>query len=185
MKEGTLKKIRFLPVWEEEKENNWLESMSEDGWHLAHRGHFSYFFESGENKKYVYRYDFKLTTESDYSEYLQIFADSGWFLVTVYANWHYFRREKGTGAEDIYTDVQSRKARLKRLLLLMSALAAVNLIIMSNNIFLLSITDGGLKGTPVFMFVVWVIMAVVISLLVYAAVRILIRMKKLKKSITE
>jgi hypothetical protein len=180
-----IRKIRFLPVWEEEKENRWLESMSGRGWHLKSRGYLSYFFERGESREYVYRYDFKLATDIDYDDYLGIFSESGWELVAVFANWHYFRHEKGTGGEEIYTDADSKRKRFKRLFALMAALAAMNIVILSNNIFLLSITEDGLKGAPVFMFILWGLMTVVIALLIYAAVRILISLGKLKKSISE
>ena len=180
-----MKKTRFFPIWEEEKEYRWLEGMSKRGWHLKSKGYLSYFFERGDTCEYVYRYDFKLAADRDYEDYIGLFSESGWELVDIFANWHYFRHEKGSGGEDIYTDTESKRQRLKRLFALMAALAVINLVIMSNSIFLLSITEDGLKGTPIFMFFIWGLMAAVISLLAYAAARIFIRLRKLKKSVTE
>jgi len=185
MNSTMIKKTRFFPIWEEEKEINWLEDMSKQGWHLVKKGYLSYWFESGDKKEYIYRYDFKLPAEKDYAEYRQIFEDSGWVLVGEFANWHYFKCEKGRGAEDIYTDKDSKMARLKRIFAVMVILAVINLVIILNNVFLLNMTDGGLKSVPAYMFIIWGISLLVITLLVYAAVRIFIRMKKLKKSINE
>ena len=185
MSEQKMKKIRFIPIWEEEKECLWLEDMSARGWHLTQTGYLSYYFEKGESREYTYRFDFKLSTDKDYEDYLHLFAESGWELVGVFANWHYFRIEKSAEGKELYTDTQSKKARLKRLFILMTALAAINLVIMFNNIFLFTLTDGGLKGVPVFMYFVWGILLLVVGLLAYAGVRIYLRMQKLSKSIKE
>ncbi len=185
MSDQRMKKIRFFPIWEEEKECRWLEEMSGKGWHMKATGYLSYYFTKGESRDYTYRFDFKLAADKDYEDYLQLFAESGWELVGVFANWHYFRIEKSEQVRELYTDTQSKKARLKRLFILMIAVAAINLVIMLNNIFIFTLTDGGLKEIPVFMYFVWAILLIVIVLLIYAGVRIFVRMKKLGKSIKE
>ena len=185
MSAQTMKKIRFIPIWEEEKECRWLEDMSAKGWHLTDTGYLSYYFEKGESREYVYRFDFKLSTDKDYEDYLQIFAESGWELVGIFANWHYFRIEKSAEGRELYTDTQSKKARLKRLFVMMIVIAAIDLTIMLNNIFLFTLTDERLAGVPVFMYFVWGILLIVVGLLAYAGIRIYVRMKKLGKSIKE
>jgi uncharacterized membrane protein YjfL (UPF0719 family) len=64
-------------------------------------------------------------------------------------------------------------------------IAVIDLAIMLNNIFLFTLTDERLAGVPVFMYFVWGILLIVVGLLVYAGIRIYVRMKKLGKSIKE
>ncbi len=185
MNNNSIKKTRFFPVWAEEKEIKWLGDMSAQGWHLKKRGFLSYWFNKGEEKEYVYKYDFKLSTAKDYDEYRQIFEDSGWEHIDEFANWHYFRCEKGSGAKDIYTDTESERQRLRRLLILMASLAGINLVIVFNNFSLLNYVTDNFRDIPFYLFLIWGFSLFVVALLGYAAVRILIKMQKLKKNLVE
>ena len=128
MNSKMIKKIRFYPMWKEEKEIKWLENMSLQGWHLMKRGYLTYCFEKGERQEYIYSYDYKLTTAKDYDEYRQIFEDIGWEHIVAYANWHYFRCKKGEKPQEMYNNVESKIGRLKRILRVMVFLAELILL---------------------------------------------------------
>ena len=59
MKE-TIGKFKWFWAWQDEKEENWLRGMSQQGWHLLSAKPFGFYnFESGEKKDFVYRLDYK------------------------------------------------------------------------------------------------------------------------------
>ncbi|HCU56765.1 MAG TPA: hypothetical protein DF984_00800 [Anaerolineaceae bacterium] len=52
-------KRKWFWAWQDEKEEQWLNAMSKQGYHLISPGSFGrYEFEQGEPKNYVYRLDF-------------------------------------------------------------------------------------------------------------------------------
>jgi hypothetical protein len=101
--------------WSPKKEENWLEQMSLNGWHLKKVSSFNrYTFEKGAPEKRTYKIDhrvFRSPLEQD--DYLALFSDSGWQAVMPrgvnYA--YYFHTTGGGSALDIYSDEVSRAQR--------------------------------------------------------------------------
>jgi len=57
--ESLIVKRKWFWAWQDEKEEQWLNAMSKQGYHLISPGSFGrYEFEQGEPKNYVYRLDF-------------------------------------------------------------------------------------------------------------------------------
>ena len=102
--------------WQDDKEEAWLRSMAQQGWHLKDiRLLNRYVFESGTPQDMTYRLDW-ITTRKDYQEYLQLFHDAGWELATTYGSWQYFRTESVDGvAPEIFTENDSKIKRYQRL----------------------------------------------------------------------
>lgn len=96
--------FRVFLVWQEEKEEAWLNIMAEKGWFLKKYNFFYYEFENRQPSKVIYKLDFQ-TNIQDLPAYKKIFEEFGWEYVTSFVNWHYFRGEKEkVYTEEIYTD---------------------------------------------------------------------------------
>jgi hypothetical protein len=104
-------------AWQDDAEEIWLEEMAKTGWHLKGVMPFVYTFTRGEPQIYSYRLDFKYTLDKDYGEYQTIFKDSGWELVALMSNWHYYRiRPDSLSVPEIYNDNFSKSIKYQRLL---------------------------------------------------------------------
>jgi hypothetical protein len=118
MSEDTIRKINWFFPWQDEKEEAWLRSMSQKGWHLSSLGlPCIYRFQAGEPRDYVYRLDYQTFPKKDRQEYQQLFRDAGWEYIGDMSAWQYFRKEVIEGeSPEIFTDVESKIARYKRVL---------------------------------------------------------------------
>ena len=113
----TFHKYKLFWAWEDEKEEAWLEEMSNQGYHLQHAAPFSYTFTPGEPRPYAYRLDFQTQTGLEREAYLQLFQDAGWELVGEMNGWFYFRKLRQPGEPvEIFTDRESKIAKYQRLL---------------------------------------------------------------------
>jgi hypothetical protein len=85
----------------------------------------------------------------------------------------------------LYSDNESKIARLKRVLILIIVLAAINTFFVFNNINLLNlVTDSG-ESPPIIIMVLWGLSIAVILLLIFTAIKIIRKMKKIERSIHE
>jgi len=173
------KEFKWFWAWNDEKEEQWLTEMAQQGWHLQSPCVFgAYTFEKGVPRNVVYRLDFK-TVGKDMDDYLQLFADGGWEHLGAMGGWQYFRKEAVEGeAVEIYTDNASKIQKYQRLLLFLVVLL---LPIYTLSLFNLG-TTGNLEGFLAgFTGALNVVMALLLLLYVYALVRILRRIGELKK----
>jgi hypothetical protein len=118
MENKNIRKFRWFWAWQDEIEEAWLREMSRQGLHLAEVGLPGFYtFENGETRDIVYRLDFYSTSKQEYEYYLQLFTDAGWEHVGQMSSWQYFRKAYQSGeADEIYTDVDSKIAKYKRLI---------------------------------------------------------------------
>ncbi|MFS0560853.1 DUF2812 domain-containing protein [Terribacillus sp. 179-K 1B1 HS] len=102
---NTDKKVfKVFLAWQDKSEEIWLNRMAKKGWALKSYK-FLYTFEKIEPASYIYRLDYKSTSDNDLNEYKTIFQDTGWEYVTRYGNWHYFRtKESQEHTPEIYTE---------------------------------------------------------------------------------
>ena len=116
MQTATVRRCKWFWAWQDEKEEEWLRSMAQQGYHLVSSLPAIYTFERGEPRDDVYRLDF-IAPDTDQEEYLQLFADAGWEHVGVMSNWQYFRKPVVEGETDeIYTDPASKAEKYRRLI---------------------------------------------------------------------
>jgi hypothetical protein len=67
----TYHKFKWFWAWQDEKEEPWLRTMSQQGYHLVSVKPFgSYCFKHGDKTDYVYRLDYQ-TNRKDSLNYLQ------------------------------------------------------------------------------------------------------------------
>lgn len=118
-------KIKIKPtlflVYDYDKEEDYMNSMSQNGWQLKKGGMFHHTYEQ-DNQLYRYRLDFNNKVRinpDDYSRYITLFRDQGWqHINTTFNGWHYFRKKfDPTLPEeeyDIYTDDTSLREMLNK-----------------------------------------------------------------------
>lgn len=103
----------FLDI---EKEERWLNEMSEKGYTLISKS-LRYKFDKTEIIDRSVRVDFRtFKSKSDYVDYKILFEDSGWKYVAGSKNSgnHYFEKILSGQVDDIFSDEFSRVAKLKR-----------------------------------------------------------------------
>jgi hypothetical protein len=166
---NTVRKFRLFWAWQDEQEEQWLRQMSAQGLHMQ-RVVFPgfYDFAEGEPTDYVYCLDFKSSTQKDMQDYLQIFRDAGWDYLGRFSNWQYFRKAFQPGeAMDIYSDVDSKIEKYRRLIAFLTAFLPLIIVTMIN------VSKHQLPVMPFLMFAVLV-------LYIVAFLKLAQRIRKLK-----
>ena len=183
--------VRTFFAWQEEKEEKWLRAMSGKGWHLTRVGFFNYRFEKGKPSDMIYKFDFKVLMKSGMDEYLLTFEDAGWEYIGNFGSWFYFRTNaNGKHSLELYNDNRSMMEKYKRLLLF---IAIINLPLISfslPNLYMRMIDmaeDSVLHNEVVFnIYFPFVMLLTIVAILsVYAAVRIFLKINRLKKDIRQ
>lgn len=101
-----------------EKEENWLRSMSSEGWSFSRRGMFGYWFYRANQEEQIYRIDYRsFSKREDYEDYIYLFDDAGWDHIdgSRFSGYHYFASKQGNPDNDIFSDDAARNARYARL----------------------------------------------------------------------
>ncbi len=111
------KTIKFRIFFSIEKEEQWLETMSAQGWHLVSLPGFVYTFQKGTPEKRIYRIDYRTINKQDQlDDYLSLFEDSQWTCVNpktgVYN--YYFYTTATNQIADIFSDQYSKAQRFHR-----------------------------------------------------------------------
>ena len=171
---------KWFWVWEYEKEQKWLNDMAAKGFGLCHVGPCTYWFDDCEPHEYTYYLEFAEHHPSSAAgqEYLSFLSECGVDYIGNYMRWIYLRR-KNTGeiAErfELHTDLDSKIAHLRRIILLILPALLLNLYYFGWNLFLVISRHMDLSIMVSF------ISLTVSSLLGYAAFRIGTQIHKLKK----
>lgn len=160
-------KCRLFFVWEEDKQERWLEEMARQGWHLV-KGGLRFIFEKGAPSEMRYRLDYRRRFPHGESEYYAMFRDAGWEHVGDFKQWHYFRSQASANAPEIYTGVESRIDMYRQLRRVLVAVSIFSLVVLGNM---------ARRGRSE-----WVKAAVfaVVCLFAYGIVRLELRMRKLR-----
>jgi Protein of unknown function (DUF2812) len=184
MNEATLKQIKWFWPWQDEKEEAWLEKMSQNGWHLKSvKLPCVYSFEKGEPCQYSYRLDYINANKGKLQEYLQIFQDAGWEYLGEMSNWRYWRKLVATGEiPEIFTDRESKLMKYKRLLAYMGFFLAF-LVFMGINMVLRRPwiePDNPIWISAIYLIAIF-LYAVIIPIYIVVVVQMLRRINQLKK----
>lgn len=116
MNDNLLQKRKWFWSWQDDRQEAWLEEMSQQGLHLAELGYFgAYRFRKGSPKDYAYRMDFNVKGKSD--DYFEFIEEAGWEHLGTLTGWQYWRKEKRAGeSNEFYTDKESKIRKYQRLL---------------------------------------------------------------------
>ncbi|GEM_PF-1472212 len=115
-----IKPTMFL-VYDYDKEEEYMNSMSEKGWQLKKGGLFHHTYIQ-DNQLYRYKLDYNNgvhINSGENSRYLAIFAEQGWeHINSTFNGWHYFRKKYDSALPEddyeIYTDDNSLKEMLSK-----------------------------------------------------------------------
>jgi hypothetical protein len=136
----TVRKIFF--VWEYEKEEQWLNEMSKQGWQLTKATFGKFRFESGTPDEYTYRLELldKSLSSKENTSYLNFLQDTGIEMVGECRQWIYLRCKTANGGFEptnrtLYTlthllKIQEFIGTTKNKLVAMIALAMCGLLVM-------------------------------------------------------
>ena len=184
MSAATWKRTRWFWAWQDEKEEAWLEEMSQAGWHLRSvQIPCRYTFATGEPCRTVYRLDFRPADKARWQEYRQIFEDAGWEYVGEGSAWRYWRRPVAAGeAAEIFTDTESKLAKYKRLLAF-TGYFLVLLVFMGTILFAKRpwVRSDPMPVISAIYLVGAILYAVIIPLYLVAAAQLVRRIRRLKK----
>jgi hypothetical protein len=117
-------KRKFRPfAWfifpDSEREEPFLNEMSEAGWHLVKTRYWRYTFQKGEPVEYQYRVDY-ISEKPRHSEYMQILEDAGWEMVDTrldeFGRWVFCRKPRAEAETlELYTDAESKIEAMRRI----------------------------------------------------------------------
>jgi hypothetical protein len=112
-----IKKMKWIPFLDYEKEEAWLNEMSSKGYAFTGMTFGGrYIFDECSPGEYAYRKELleKRPGDPDSKEYLRFMADNGAECVFLYYRHAYFRRKAKEGRFDIYSSIDSRLQYYRR-----------------------------------------------------------------------
>ena len=127
---------RFFFTWNLNKEIDWLNKMSEKGYHLSYAGFGVYSFEEDKGKKYIYDiqslnfFDAKGKDE----DYIDFLAENNITKISKVFDWYYFRKEK-VGDNDVvlFSDLNSKIDHLTSIIKEIGVLFLINFLFWITN----------------------------------------------------
>lgn len=124
-----MKKVKYRFYVDYEKEEQWVNEMSQEGWHLERFMVIRYSFVKGEPGTYIYRNELlNGLTSGEKNNYLDFLKGSGIEVVHKFGGWAYFRKKASDGPFEIYTDTASKISYYNRILNLFTLLLLCNFI---------------------------------------------------------
>jgi hypothetical protein len=177
MHKAEITKFKWFWAWQDEAEENWLEKMSQKGYHLSSVALPGFYtFVVAEPRQYIYRLDYQIFRKKDKREYLQLFQDAGWEHIGEMSAWQYFRKGANPGEiTEIFTDAESKIAKYKRVLAYLGFFYFTLLMLVLTQRIL---SDSSL---PWWGNVPQVIMVLVLLFFTYAMIRLVMRIKQLRR----
>jgi hypothetical protein len=127
--------IKWKAYLDFEKEEKWINEMSQKGWHFKKYTFFRYHFEKGEANKYIFRLQM-LNNRPNHiqsQEYIQFLEDSGIEVVSSFSSWIFMRQLSEKGAFEVFTDFTSKIKNYKSVRLLIGIICLANICIGISN----------------------------------------------------
>lgn len=151
--------MRFRLYFDKDKETEWLNEMSRQGYALTGLCMGFYSFERCEPGEYVYQVDFTdgfFRVSSDYREFM---AEAGVELVCLWGYWVILRKRASEGAFELYTDVESSIEHYTKIRRMFKAVTCLEIICLFMEIF------GAIQGSRAALCGMWLIAAFVVGFL--------------------
>ena len=115
-------------IWESDKEEEWLNTMSAEGWLLCDVGLCRYTFAEGTPGEYQYRLELldNWPSHPKSIEYLHFLEETGAEHIGSVLRWVYIRKMAGADGFDLFSDIRSRIHHLDRILFLAGIAGGLN-----------------------------------------------------------
>ncbi|HDX9578147.1 TPA: DUF2812 domain-containing protein [Bacillus pseudomycoides] len=97
----------------EQKDLQMLQQRAQKGWRVVSFKAGLYTFEQAKPEDVIFNFDFQDVPDTEFSEYMNLFEESGWMHVSSHAGIHLFKAPMGT--TPIYTDTSTKKSRNEQL----------------------------------------------------------------------
>ena len=168
MSTSTVTKFKWFWADQDLEQETWLRAMAGRGLHLQHVVGVFWTFVQAAPQDVVYRVDY--SSHARDSDYNRLLEDAGWECATSSAGWHYWRTAAIDGkAPEIFTDSESKIARFRQvlaILFLLSVPAVLGLPKMADD----------MPNSAA------VLLACLVVLFGYSAIRLLLRINRLAKA---
>ncbi|NOU91791.1 DUF2812 domain-containing protein [Paenibacillus sp. LMG 31456] len=118
-----MRKFKFFTNFD--KEEKWLNEMAKQGYQFKKKS-IGYEFQPSKPENAAIKIDYRtFKKKADFEDYCALFEDSGWKHITgtKSSGYQYFQKADENGSEDIFSDVDSKAVRYKRLSEMWSSLA--------------------------------------------------------------
>ena len=181
----TKRMVRLYGAWAWEKEEAWLDRMAQKGWLMTGIQFFTYTFHRAQpGTNWIYQLDYNGLSGEELEEYKQIFRDAGWDYVDNFASWHYFRADgDAVKAKTIHTNNESRIKMLWRVTGLIALAGFPSYIwMMTTGRYLQTFTES---GTFTFMDATLIFVMLLIGVMLYAIIRLFLKIMQLKREVNE
>ena len=122
---------KWFWVWNFETEERWLNTMAQSGWVLTKVSFRTYHFAPCQPGEYTVR----LEMHGPDSEYLRFMEEIGAEYIGRMVQWVYFRRKAELGEFDLFSDLASKIAHLKKIGRTLAIIGGANLLIGLTNSF--------------------------------------------------
>lgn len=160
---------KFRLYFDKDKEETWLNEMSQRGWAMVDFFAGLYIFVPCEPGEYTYRVDMpgevgRTPIWKENREYISLVEETGAEYVCRWGWWMIFRKETAKGAFELYTDTESQVAlyrRIRKMFMVVGLLECS--LVMQNTGNIMHFWAGRdvldtLCGTDVFLFICLVLM---------------------------
>lgn len=107
--------IKFRWYVDSQKEQEWLNEMSKQGWALKSFFLGFYKFEKSEPGEYIYQIDL-LPEKVNKQEYYDFMEETGTQVVCSWFYWVYLRKKASEGNFEMYSDKESLKEHYKKII---------------------------------------------------------------------
>lgn len=108
---GEMKKVwRYYHIAEYEKEEQWLNEMAKEGWHLTAVGCCRYIFRRGNPGEYIYKLDIVERTASDEvkESYFNFLTECDIRIVGEWKDWLFLQKKAADGPFDMKDDTYAK-----------------------------------------------------------------------------
>lgn len=118
MRQQETKRVwRFFTVADYEKEEQYINEMAREGWHLTAVGFCRYIFRRGEPGAYIYKLDMVERTSSDEvkESYFNFLTECDIRIVGEFKEWLYLQKSAQTGPFDMKEDTYAKLRHLNKI----------------------------------------------------------------------
>ena len=87
-----MKRVMFRFYVDYEKEEEWINEMAEQGWHLMKFSFGRFIFTKGETGAYIYRNEFISGISTNEKDYFEFLRDRGIAIINEFGGWVYMKK---------------------------------------------------------------------------------------------
>ena len=128
--------VKLFTLDEFEKEENWLNEMSENGMELIKAGFIWYTFRPREKDKYQYKIMFydKAKSGPEWDDFMEILSESGIEVVSRYFNWLYLKKENDGTPFQLFNTVREELAHVNKIKQISTLLLIIESLVLASEL---------------------------------------------------